>query len=172
MPSDKAARPADPKIRKPRAMVVSTGQVKNRRDASSNPPTLQFHPLTDLFPLMRGAEFDSLVDDIRQHGLHELIVVFEGKILDGRNRYRACIEAGIEPRYWDVFFDHDAALAYVISANIHRRHLTSKQKRKVIAELLKVDPTVSDRAVAKKVGADKVMRNSGIDAHTECIQGK
>jgi hypothetical protein len=111
MPSDKAARPADPKIRKPRAMVVSTGQVKNRRDASSNPPTLQFHPLTDLFPLMRGAEFDALVDDIRQHGLHELIVVFEGKILDGRNRYRACIEAGIEPRYWDVFFDHDAALA-------------------------------------------------------------
>ena len=107
---------------------------------------LTFHPLADIFPLMEGEEFDALVADIKANGLHEPIVLFRGKILDGRNRYRALQRLGSDTdgpardcffhELKDCFFGIDGpdeapehprnehALAYVISKNIHRRHLT------------------------------------------------
>lgn len=57
---------------------------------------LEFHPLTNLFPLIEGQEFEALVADVREHGVREPVVLFEGKILDGRNRYRAAQAAGVE----------------------------------------------------------------------------
>lgn len=57
---------------------------------------LEFHPLANLFPLLEGAEFDELTADIREHGLLEPVVLLDGKILDGRNRYRACEAAGVD----------------------------------------------------------------------------
>jgi N6-adenosine-specific RNA methylase IME4 len=52
--------------------------------------SLAFHPLAEIFPLIEGEEFDSLVEDIKRYGVREPVVVYEDKILDGRNRYRAC----------------------------------------------------------------------------------
>ena len=43
-------------------------------------------------------------------------------------------------------------VTYVLSRNVHRRHLTSEQKREAIAAYLKADPTVSDLKVAKELG--------------------
>ena len=64
---------------------------------ASPTPARAFHPLADMFPLMEGDEFNELVKDIRRNGLKQNIIVHEGKILDGRNRYRACLEAGVDP---------------------------------------------------------------------------
>jgi hypothetical protein len=122
-----------------------------------------FHPLADLFPLMEGAEFDALVADIRANGLRDGIVLYENKILDGRNRYRACEAAGVSPGFRVAVQSPDQSniarplitdpTAYVISANIHRRHLTAEQKRELIARLIKAQPEKSNRQVAKQVEA-------------------
>jgi ParB-like chromosome segregation protein Spo0J len=111
-----------------------------------------FHPIAEMFPLMEGGEFAALVEDIRAHGLHESIVLYEGMILDGRNRDRACRQAGVKPHYREMLFgSHAEAVAYVISANIHRRHLTAEQRREMIEKFLKSEPEKSDRQIAKTV---------------------
>jgi ParB-like chromosome segregation protein Spo0J len=103
---------------------------------------------------MEGEEFDALVADIKANGLCEKIWIHQGKILDGRNRYRACIEAGIEPDCCELPGDDESEiLAFVISKNIHRRHLTAEQKRDLIAKLLKATPETSDRQIGRTVKA-------------------
>jgi ParB-like chromosome segregation protein Spo0J len=58
---------------------------------------IEFHPIADVFPLMEGEEFAELVQSIKENGQRDAIVTFNELILDGRNRYRACQEAGVEP---------------------------------------------------------------------------
>ncbi|WNC88817.1 ParB N-terminal domain-containing protein [Paraburkholderia sp. FT54] len=58
---------------------------------------LELHPLCTLFPRLEGTEFDALKADIKTNGQLQPIVIHDGKILDGGNRYRACIELGISP---------------------------------------------------------------------------
>jgi hypothetical protein len=97
--------------------------------------TLAFHPLADIFPLMEGQEFDDLVADIKAHGLIEPIVLFQGQILDGRNRYRACEAVGAKysaNHVIDVAFD---PLSFVISRNLKRRHLNESQRAMIAARL-------------------------------------
>ena len=92
-----------------------------------------FHPLANVFPLMEGRQFNELVEDLRINGLNELIVLHEGAVLDGRNRLRACIAAGAP--YQTVPFKGADPVAFVISANVHRRHLSTSQRSVVAAEL-------------------------------------
>lgn len=57
----------------------------------------EFHEIANVFPLLEGEDYSKLVEDIREHGLLDAITLYEDKILDGRNRYRACLDAGVEP---------------------------------------------------------------------------
>ena len=95
--------------------------------------SLEFHSIAGILPLIEGKEFDALVADINAHGLREPIILFNGQILDGRNRYRACMTAGVEPRFRD--FDGDDPLAFVVSMNVQRRHLNESQRAMVAARL-------------------------------------
>jgi hypothetical protein len=119
--------------------------------------TYNFHPLADLFSLMEGAEFNALVADIKANGLRHAILLVDEKILDGRNRFRACLEAGVEPRFEKHLSTHHTTsdcIAYVISANIHRRHLTAEQKRELVEKLIKAQPEKPDRQIAKTAKVD------------------
>ncbi len=94
---------------------------------------MQPHPIAELFPMLPDAELQEMANDIADNGLRQPIVLLERMILDGRNRYRACELASIEPEF--IAYRGDDPVAFVISANLHRRHLTAGQ-RALIAEQL------------------------------------
>lgn len=79
-------------------------------------------------------EMQSLSDDIKVNGLKEPIWLYEGQILDGRNRYRACEMAGVE--FQKRTYTGTAPAAFVLSLNLKRRHLTPSQKATVAVEVL------------------------------------
>ena len=93
------------------------------------------HPAAEIFPLMSDTEFTGLVEDIREHGLKEAIVLCKGEILDGRNRYRACLEIGIEPRLTEWNANGQSPEGYVVSKNLHRRHLNESQRAMVAGKI-------------------------------------
>jgi hypothetical protein len=94
---------------------------------------LEFHPLADLFPMLDDEEQGALAADIRDHGLHAPIATYEGKILDGRNRYRACQVAGVNPAFKE--YKGDDPLGYVVSLNMVRRHLDGSQRAMIAAKI-------------------------------------
>lgn len=106
----------------------------------------ELHPLCTLFPRVTGAEFTALVADIRDNGLRQPIVLHHGMILDGGNRYRACIEAGVEPSF--VEFDGGNLVSFVLSANLHRRHMSAAQQAAIVA-------SAQNWAQAQSVGRPK-----------------
>jgi hypothetical protein len=97
---------------------------------------LEPHPLAALFPQISDDELQALAEDIRQHGQREPVLTFEGKILDGWNRVRACRLIGRKP--WTMEFDPASAKmtpeALVVSANVRRRHLSPAQKAAVAVD--------------------------------------
>lgn len=95
---------------------------------------MEIHKIANIIPLMSEEEYQALKVDVKENGLLNSIILYEGKILDGRNRYKACRELGIEPKYED--YKGDSPVSYVISNNVKRRHLTAGQLATVGLESL------------------------------------
>ena len=131
---------------------------------------LPVHDAANLFPLISKDELGELAADIAKNGLLERIAVHfdrEGKcqLLDGRNRLDALQSLGrnlfddkgnlLSDLYRKLENDSESEIvAFIVSKNIRRRHLTAEQKRDLLVKLLKADPTKSDRQIAKMVGCD------------------
>jgi hypothetical protein len=97
---------------------------------------LSAHPAADLFPLLSDADLSDLASDIAENGLLEPIVLHEGLVLDGRNRLAACEQAGVDPRFVEWNGDGGTPLRYVLSHNLHRRHLTTSQRAAIAVDVL------------------------------------
>lgn len=102
------------------------------------------HELCSIFPEIIGKEFDDLCADIKIGGLRNPIVTYCGKILDGRNRYRACIATGVQPRF--VEYDSSDIANYVLSQNLSRRHMDAGQRAVIVS-------SVQDWKAAHPIGA-------------------
>jgi hypothetical protein len=94
---------------------------------------MDFHPYSEIFPLIEGAALDELSADIKEHGLREDIWLYEGKILDGRNRFLACEKAKVRPVYRKYLGKEP--LSFVVSLNMQRRHLTHSQRAMAAARI-------------------------------------
>lgn len=132
------------------------------------PTTLRPHPAAELFPMMPGADLDALAADIQANGQREPIILHDGLILDGRNRYEACRMLGIEAETMDWAGRGDPA-AFVISMNLHRRHLSESQRAMIAAKFAKLSrganqhtsiegPSIEQAAEVFKVGRASVER--------------
>lgn len=101
------------------------------------PADMPAHPLAELFPMLGEGEIAELADDIVTFGQRVPIVLLDGKVLDGRNRLAACRFAGVEPAFED--YAGDDPLGFVLSHNLHRRHLTASQRAMVAARIVDWD---------------------------------
>lgn len=111
---------------------------------------MEFHPLANIFPLIEGAEFEALVADVKENGVHEPVILLEGMILDGRNRYRAAAVNSVA--FETIEYRGNDPLGYVVSLNLRRRHLDESQRAMVMARIATLPKGVrSDTAIAASV---------------------
>jgi hypothetical protein len=131
---------------------------------------MEFHPAANLFPLMGEAELRELADDIREHGLNRPITTFEGMILDGRNRFLACQQIG-KPPICEEWQGGGSPVAWVLSENLHRRHLTINDRARIGLEALPMlEAEAKERQRAAAVATNEKLGREAGDAF--CIDTK
>ncbi|MGY3132004.1 hypothetical protein ACVWZM_002686 [Bradyrhizobium sp. USDA 4501] len=150
----------------------------NAKQPTSWRDQIKIHPAAELFPMMTPDELKMLGEDIKQHWLKTNVAVWQADsgrpwfLLDGRNRLDAAELVGLSVKFvkkdgevtvkignQEYAVDDHSLLdpcEHVISANIHRRHLTADQKRELIAKLVKATPEKSNRQIAEVVKASHV----------------
>ena len=107
-----------------------------------------------MFPELPDWELRALADDIKEKGLLHPIVLYKGKILDGRNRHKACKLAGVKPRFAE-WKGKGSPLEWVVSENLIRRHLTSSQRAVLALDLL---PLLEKEAARRQTLAKKLAK--------------
>lgn len=119
---------------------------------------MRFHKLADIFPMMNDAEYVQLVKSMKENGYDASspIITYEGKILDGRNRWKASKDAGVTPVF--VEYEGDDPLAFVVRHNLTRRHLNETQRAGVAAKLANMNegrPAKNSPNLESKVSVPK-----------------
>lgn len=130
----------------------------------AEPASLEIHDVANIFPMMTDEEYQHLVEDIKKHGLKEPIWTYQNKIIDGRNRHKACVDAGVSPRFreWD---GNGSLVSFVVSLNLNRRHLNSSQKAIIALEVekhlageAKNRQSESGKVYGRGIGQEKVVQ--------------
>jgi len=123
--------------------------------------SMPHHPAASVFPLMSDSELDALAEDIRAHGLRQPLITFQGMLLDGRNRRKSCIAADVEATTEEWNGD-GSPTAFVVSLNIHRRHLSESQRALAGARVMDLfKQEASDRQQAGRSSGAKTTNSKG-----------
>jgi ParB-like chromosome segregation protein Spo0J len=122
---------------------------------------MKYHEAANIFPLMDENELKALAEDIGLRGQLVPIEVCDGMIIDGRNRWAACQFAGIEPLTVEV--NPRDPVAYVLSLNLHRRHLDETQRAMVGGRA---------KGVYEKQAKDRQLRKPSDSVKDNCPEQK
>jgi len=128
----------------------------------SSETTLEHHPIANIWPMMGEEQYQELKSDIEQNGCINKIWLYEGKILDGRNRYKACQE--LNQHFSFLEYKGDEPIQFAISLNMKRRHLTSAQKA---ALAVKIEPMFAAESKKRQQAAGGNHNPEGRNQHTE-----
>jgi len=125
-------------------------------------PTYDYasHPFANMFPMIEGQEFENLKASIAKSGILEPIRLYQGMILDGRNRYaagKACDHPFTAKDFKEWTGTIEEAEVWVLETNLHRHHLTAKQKQEMVRQRIKKSPGMSARQIAKLLGVSHTM---------------
>lgn len=131
-------------------------------------PEYPIHELAYMFPSMTEAEYEGLKEDIAANGVHQAIVVWRGEVVDGRHRYEACKELGIESDAvpFRHLGDDEDAEAIVWSSNMSRRQLSIGQ-RSIISARWKI-PAKAGKFTAKE-RANRAGVNVGAQERADAV---
>ena len=105
---------------------------------------VRVHPLAKLFPPLPDEEFTGLKEDIARHGVREPVKIYDGQVLDGAHRVRACMELRAESGQVVTYPTSDVTgtpMDIVRSLNLHRRHLRPDQRAALLEVLVREDET-------------------------------
>ena len=96
---------------------------------STDKPEWQYHEVCLWLP-HKPETVEDIANDMEDNGfrLDRSIATYEGKILDGRHRYEAALQAGVDPIFVEFQGTKEEAIAYVTSENVARRHLNNQEK--------------------------------------------
>jgi len=133
---------------------------------------MELHDVCKMFPQVPHDDLVALSEDIGLHGLREPILTFRGLICDGRNRYDACLMAGMEPRYEEWQGTEAELLDHVVSLNLHRRHLDPSQRAIVAAKIAAKSPkrpSVATEEAAQQLGVSRRSVSRAMEAHEKAI---
>lgn len=126
------------------------------------------HPVANIVPMMSAAEYQRLVASIRKVGQLDPIMINDGGlIIDGRNRYRACMALKVKPIFKSLRLREGVSLLeYVLAKNIDRRHLTASVRAMVAADareyLLKTEGKTSLESFTKRINGQTDDNDSGV----------
>lgn len=119
-------------------------------------------------PLSRGEEMD-LQRSLRNEGCRDALIIWDGTIVDGHNRYKYCKEKGIAFRVIERHFkDETTAKVWIIDNQLARRNLTKGAK--ISLESIRKD-ILSDEA-KKRQGERKDLNDRYMEAldNKDCVK--
>ncbi len=132
----------------------SAPSAASKQKPSTTAKTVTTYPLdpcVELFPAMNSDEFNALKQSIQRNGQSEPILLFWGKVIDGRHRLKACQELSIEPKVETLSVKtYEQAKSMAFARNINRRNLSTGQQALMAAALCTRKPGQAKFAAAKE----------------------